>query len=245
MRLDHAHRTRRHFIVSLPNSILHSVQGLSYFDAYTLTDPRTVPYTMHQVRQKSYLLCKGKAPASLHRLTDRRAFSSRICVGINQPTNIINTTPAQATASLGKDRPIKEASAEKPHGTHPAVPYLPRPLGIDDQRVALGLKALNQDVPRDSAEAEKLRKKRYQRAVTKTYWTDYHKLRKTGGKSWTAPPTLIREDMALYFPGMDCIRLSDSKALHSGSFWRNKITLVSILNTQISLVSSSRWVPPK
>ena len=72
--------------------------------------------------------------------------------------------------------------------------------------------------------------------ATRGYFHDFHAMRSHGGKTWRAPPTLIRHDRALFFPDIAGTSLADKATRHTTDLWPGKVSLVSILNSKISEV---------
>lgn len=71
--------------------------------------------------------------------------------------------------------------------------------------------------------------------ATRGYFHDFHAIKSHGGKTWRAPNTLIRDQMAHYWPSMKGTRLSDRKSVDVVDLVQNKITILALLGTQISV----------
>ncbi|PWZ00078.1 hypothetical protein BCV70DRAFT_226730 [Testicularia cyperi] len=70
--------------------------------------------------------------------------------------------------------------------------------------------------------------------ATRGYFHDFHAIKSHGGKTWRAPPTLIKSERALWFPRITGVRLSDKQKTNTISMTRNKVSVVAILNSKIS-----------
>ncbi|EJD51219.1 hypothetical protein AURDEDRAFT_99338 [Auricularia subglabra TFB-10046 SS5] len=58
--------------------------------------------------------------------------------------------------------------------------------------------------------------------------------RKHGGKSYTAPSVLIREEFANYFPNVEGVAISDRESVSTGELCAGRVSLVAVLTTNLS-----------
>lgn len=70
--------------------------------------------------------------------------------------------------------------------------------------------------------------------ATRGYFHDFHAMQSHGGKTWRAPSTLIRQDRARYFPNIQGTRLSDKATANTTDLFKGKVSLVSIMSSQVS-----------
>ncbi|MBW0530770.1 hypothetical protein O181_070485 [Austropuccinia psidii MF-1] len=113
-------------------------------------------------------------------------------------------------------------------------PYLPRPLGLE--------KPPSSKPPTKHEKLEKLidtharleERKHLLSQVSKGYYHDWNSLRHNGNKLWTAPPSLIQEQRALYFPNISGISLLNQEKSHTTNLFSNKVSLIAIESTRMS-----------
>ncbi|TXT10747.1 hypothetical protein VHUM_02252 [Vanrija humicola] len=146
-------------------------------------------------------------------------------------------TPAPTPAADAKG---KKAAKGDPY----AVPPLSRPLGTpippsSDPKTRQERIDQMLDKKRRKEERKALVKE-----ATQGYFHDYHLARKAnGGKLWVAPPVLIREDRALYFPDVSGKALTGN-VVHTTDLFRGRVSLVSIVNTRVSEEHVQSYVEP-
>ncbi|KAL8280572.1 hypothetical protein RQP46_006895 [Phenoliferia psychrophenolica] len=80
--------------------------------------------------------------------------------------------------------------------------------------------------------------------VSKGYFHDYNELRHEGGKAWLAPSTLIRPDLARYFPDIEGVRLTDKAVTHTTDLFKNKVSVVVFSSFQSSEEHINSFVRP-
>ncbi|KAM0750509.1 hypothetical protein T439DRAFT_254080 [Meredithblackwellia eburnea MCA 4105] len=80
--------------------------------------------------------------------------------------------------------------------------------------------------------------------VSKGYFHDYNELRHVGGKGWIAPTTLIRSDLAHYFPDIEGVRLSDKAQTHTVDLFAGKASVVVVSSFQSSEEHINSFVRP-
>ncbi|WOO82663.1 Mitochondrial ATPase complex subunit ATP10 [Vanrija pseudolonga] len=152
--------------------------------------------------------------------------------------------PSPPAAEVAKGK-APAAPKGKPPATDPyAVPPLSRPLGTpippssDPQTRAQRLDQMLDQTRR------KEERKALVKEATQGYFHDYHLARKAnGGKLWVAPPVLIREDRALYFPDISGKALTGG-TVHTTDLFRGRVSLVSIVNTRVSEEHVQSFVEP-
>ncbi|KNZ51744.1 hypothetical protein VP01_382g1 [Puccinia sorghi] len=161
------------------------------------------------------------------------------------------TTPiSSSTSSL---QAPQEPSAEDVERPKPP-PYLPRPLGVNDPPTT-----------RPPTEQEKLAKLVDEQArlqerkhliseVSRGYYHDWNQLRHNGNKLWTAPPSLIQDQVsapihnflptnnkrkkrALFFPNISGVALSNKETKHTTDIFADKVSILAVESTRMSEVS--------
>ncbi|KAJ9108867.1 hypothetical protein QFC21_000187 [Naganishia friedmannii] len=81
--------------------------------------------------------------------------------------------------------------------------------------------------------------------ATQGYFHDFHEIRREGGhggKSWTAPPVLIRQDKALYFPNIQGTSLASRKTTHTTDLFKGRISVVTVLTARVSEEHANSFV---
>lgn len=118
------------------------------------------------------------------------------------------------------------------------LPWLDRPLGVPH-------KPAKHHAPksRDAAVQEYLESGRLKQReaivknMTKGYFSDFHKIKSHGGKTWRAPGTMIKADKALYFPEVIGTCLADKQRKSTVEMLEGKVSVVTVLNSKVSEVS--------
>ncbi|BGP00416.1 Mitochondrial ATPase complex subunit atp10 [Rhodotorula toruloides] len=122
----------------------------------------------------------------------------------------------------------KEASdkATEEKGTKPA-PFLSRALGVVEPPSKA--KRSREEWRADLLNKEKrLEERRHLvKEVARGYFHDYNELRHQGGKAYMSPKTLIRDELALYFPNIEGISLATKEKVHTTDLFENKVSLVA------------------
>lgn len=80
--------------------------------------------------------------------------------------------------------------------------------------------------------------------ATRGYFHDFHAIKSHGGKTWRAPPTLIKDERALWFPRIEGTRLSDKAKCSTVELFHNKISIVALLGSKISEEHTKSFYAP-
>ncbi|GFZ49355.1 hypothetical protein JCM24511_07475 [Saitozyma sp. JCM 24511] len=158
----------------------------------------------------------------------------------NSPAPSSNPSPSSSVASPSVSSPASrqtptDASASASTQAGPsktadrlAIPPLSRPPGVPNPPTA---------IPKSwSQRKDELLDEERHKAKRKA-------LSANGGKLWTAPPVLIREDRALYFPDISGKSLL-STPVHTTSLLANRTSLVTLLSTRISEEHVQSFISP-
>ncbi|GAA5903687.1 hypothetical protein JCM5296_002119 [Sporobolomyces johnsonii] len=147
-------------------------------------------------------------------------------------------------ASSSHLTPEEEASKKIEQKDTPPPPYLSRALGIAEpprkgqkSREERRADLLNQE--KRIAERRHLVKE-----ASRGYFHDYNELRHQGGKAYASPKTLIREDLALYFPDIEGISLATKEKTHTTDLFERKVSLVVFSSFQSSDEHVNSFVRP-
>ncbi|KAL1409071.1 Mitochondrial ATPase complex subunit atp10 [Vanrija albida] len=165
-----------------------------------------------------------------------------------------SSTPPQPEASSSKAAAATPASSKaaspgaKGKAPAPADPYavppLSRPLGTPLPPTTDAKTRQQRLDDMLSPARRKEERKALVKEATQGYFHDYHLARKAnGGKLWVAPPVLIREDHALYFPDISGKALTGAQ-VHTTDLFRGRVSLVSIVNTRVSEEHVQSFVEP-
>ncbi|KAL7007872.1 Mitochondrial ATPase complex subunit atp10 [Cystobasidiomycetes sp. EMM_F5] len=158
---------------------------------------------------------------SLHRSLRQQASSADSSTNGNSDASTSNAVDNGAKAATSTNT----AGLELPK-------MLPRPLGVSDSP-HLETKSWKE---RMLSQEERLRERKHLvKQASKGYFEDYNALRRTGGKAWLAPKTLIQEKASLYFPEIAGTSItSKSKEINTTDVLKGKISLVGMLSTRAS-----------
>ncbi|PWN92216.1 hypothetical protein FA10DRAFT_266014 [Acaromyces ingoldii] len=114
------------------------------------------------------------------------------------------------------------------------LPLLARPLGVAQAPSSKKRTwAERREMALDYDRRMEKRKIIVQQA-TRGYFHDFHAMQSHGGKTWRAPATLIRQDRARFFPDVQGTRLSDKASVHTTDMLQGRVSLVSIMGSQVS-----------
>lgn len=118
------------------------------------------------------------------------------------------------------------------------LPYLAIPLGVKERPVPLTGASLSNvwsiKDPAKKSEAIAYQRKILTRQMQQPYYYDLHAMRSHGGKIWRGPPTMIREDQALYFPDVMGMSLQDRSSVSTTQFFQGNISVVAVLTSRLS-----------
>ncbi|GJN89200.1 hypothetical protein Rhopal_002178-T1 [Rhodotorula paludigena] len=153
------------------------------------------------------------------------------------PAPAPSTSKSHLTPQEAADKELEE------HGTKPP-PFLSRALGVKEPP-RKGKKS-REEWRADLLNREKrLDERRHLvKEVSKGYFHDYNELRQQGGKAYVAPKTLIREDLALYFPDIEGVSLATKEKVHTTDLFENKISLVAFSSFRSSEEHINSFVRP-
>ncbi|KAI0087368.1 ATPase assembly factor ATP10 [Irpex rosettiformis] len=121
------------------------------------------------------------------------------------------------------------------------IPFLAQPLGVAEPPT--GKHSRWADIIWD----DKLRVKQrgaLLKEVVKGNFDDLNATRHHGGKMWIAPPALIRENKARYFPDIEGTSLATSEKTYTTDILLKKVSLVSILSSKISEIQTHMFTEP-
>lgn len=126
--------------------------------------------------------------------------------------------------------------------------YLSIPLGVKERPVPLTGHSLSKVYsikdPAKKAEALAYQRKLLTRQMQQPYYHDLHAMRSHGGKVWRGPPTMIREDQALYFPDVIGMSLRDRSNASTTQFCQGNVSIVTILTSRLSSDHVQSFVQP-
>jgi len=124
------------------------------------------------------------------------------------PASSSSTSSSEASSSKQPAIPIPTPSQSEPLPSNNAVegkkpvlelPQLPRPLGVALQPSSEPKTWSDKKESYLNEDRQKAKRKALFKEASQGYFHDYNKARKAfGGKLWTAPNTLIREDVGPY-----------------------------------------------
>ncbi|KAH8929657.1 hypothetical protein BT69DRAFT_125135 [Atractiella rhizophila] len=127
------------------------------------------------------------------------------------------------------------SESPKPGQKQPELPpYLSKPLGMKEPPT-LGRKAVIHF--RDTVVNKDIRiteRKHIIKQLGTSYYDDMITLTRYGDKNWVAPPALIKEDRALFFPNIEGTLLKDKSYMETAAMLPGKVSLVSVMSSRIS-----------
>ncbi|WAQ82005.1 hypothetical protein PtA15_2A318 [Puccinia triticina] len=167
-------------------------------------------------------------------------------VNINHAEPVKQPVAASSSSQAPQENSLEETERPKP------PPYLPRPLGVEDPPST-----------RPRTEEEKLAKLvdeqarlqerkhllimgficfffffkylRIDHLITRHIKSDHSFLYiHNGNKLWTAPPSLIQDQRALYFPNISGIALSNKETKHTTDIFTDKVSILAVESTRMS-----------
>ncbi|BGP39825.1 Mitochondrial ATPase complex subunit atp10 [Rhodotorula kratochvilovae] len=189
-------------------------------------------------------------PARAHpalALPAHRSFSSSPPVASSSssppppPSRPEHPAPTHAGPHLTPQEQADKQLEEK--GTKPA-PFLSRPLGVSEP--PRKGKQSREEWRADLLNREKrLQERRHLvKQASRGYFHDYNELRQQGGKAFMAPKTLIREDLALYFPDVEGVSLATKEKVHTTDLFEDKVSLVVFSSFRSSEEHINSFVRP-
>ncbi|TDL22825.1 hypothetical protein BD410DRAFT_199975 [Rickenella mellea] len=162
----------------------------------------------------------------------RRRVGSQHVLSRSNSTSSSTPTPKDVVAQ--EDKQAQED----------VLPFLPRPLGVVDPPSTLRKTWTEKTQELMDQDVRMARRKHIVKEATKGYYSDFHALRKFGGKTWIGPPSLIREQNALYFPDVAGVSLSTREKAHTTDICAGNISVVAMMSTKISEEHVDSFVRP-
>ncbi|EKM58002.1 uncharacterized protein PHACADRAFT_251952 [Phanerochaete carnosa HHB-10118-sp] len=151
-----------------------------------------------------------------------------------------SSEPVPTAQTKGKTKESVEADGSKSEASG-GLPFLTRPLGVRErptaERMSWREEMMNQDVRQAHREA-------LVKEATKGYFSDLAATRRHGGKTWIAPPVLIREEKSLYFPDIAGTTLSGSNKAHTTDLCIGKVSVITVLSSKISELQAKMFTEP-
>ncbi|ORY78948.1 ATP10 protein-domain-containing protein [Protomyces lactucae-debilis] len=134
------------------------------------------------------------APRIALRASERLTISSRSTLTAHVRENSSSTLQKPAAVSSDEGLP---PSLDRPLGfPMPMQPLPPLPTLLQRTKTLLTTPGQHKKILAEEGGS---------------YWRDFHAMRQAGGKQWTAPRLLFRQDKALYFPNVKGNLLSSGK----------------------------------
>ncbi|KAJ9479666.1 Mitochondrial ATPase complex subunit ATP10 [Pseudozyma hubeiensis] len=159
-------------------------------------------------------------------------------VALNK-TSPNDATPSSSSASTSStpasSKPLVRESSSSPEqlNTLP-LPYLSFAIGVPTPPSSSSSTWAETRDRLVSTEHRMASRQAIVKEATRGYFHDFHAIKSHGGKTWRAPPTLIKADRSLYFPKFTGTRLSDKAKTSTPAMLRNKISVISLLGSKIS-----------
>ncbi|GHJ85782.1 hypothetical protein NliqN6_2184 [Naganishia liquefaciens] len=145
---------------------------------------------------------------------------------------------------LSSSIPCRKASPKAPVEAA-ELPILPRPLGVIDPPTTASKTWQEKKEELLDRERHLAKRKALVKEATQGYFHDFHEIRREGGhggKSWIAPPVLIRQDKALYFPNIQGTSLETRKTIHTTDLFRGRVSIVTVLTARVSEEHANSFV---
>ncbi|GAA5964036.1 hypothetical protein JCM21900_001253 [Sporobolomyces salmonicolor] len=176
-------------------------------------------------------------------LAPSRFFSPSSSCASPPPSSSSRQGPP-SPASSSHLTPEEEASKRIEEKDTPPPPYLSRALGIAEPP-RKGEKSREERRADLLSKEKRIEERRHLvKQVSKGYFHDYNELRHQGGKLYASPKTLIREDLALYFPDVEGISLATKEKTHTTDLFEGKVSLVVFSSFRSSEEHVNSFVRP-
>ncbi|KAJ9125214.1 hypothetical protein QFC22_000168 [Naganishia vaughanmartiniae] len=179
-----------------------------------------------------------------HARTPCTLLGTRPCVRLNRKAGANFIAHSQTSRSICSSPILRKAdtSATTPA---PPLPILPRPLGVQDPPSTASKTWQEKKDELLDRDRHLAKRKALVKEATQGYFHDFHEIRREGGhggKSWTAPPVLIRQDKALYFPNIQGTSLASRKTTHTTDLFKGRISIVTVLTARVSEEHANSFV---
>lgn len=183
-------------------------------------------------QRNAHVRSHGTCRILKHAAPSSRAFSSTALRRDSEPAS---------TAQLkGKEKESAQTAGTKQNASS-ALPFLPRPLGVRERpttdRMSWREEMMDQDIRQARREA-------LIKEATKGYFADLSATRRHGGKTWIAPPVLIREEKSLYFPDVVGTPLTGGNKVHTTDLCLGKVSVITVLSSKISEMQAKMFTEP-
>ncbi|CAH7668057.1 ATPase assembly factor ATP10 [Phakopsora pachyrhizi] len=159
------------------------------------------------------------------RSSPRLYFSSK-------PEPLVSTDSSPVENELNSEK--SDSSSNSSTKDLKLPPYIPRPLGVSKPPSTDPLTKEEKLAKLVNEDARLEERKHLISEVSRGYYHDWNALRHNGNKLWTAPPSLIQEQCALYFPNISGIALSNKRTVHTTDLFAEKVSLLAVETTQMS-----------
>ncbi|KZS96257.1 hypothetical protein SISNIDRAFT_407428 [Sistotremastrum niveocremeum HHB9708] len=161
------------------------------------------------------------------------------------PPNFSSSTSSDSSPSTSSTLSTSTSSESDEAQPETPLDFLQRPLGVHDPPTSVPLSWSEKKSRFLSYEHHLKQRSHLIDETKKGYFAEFNQLKKNGGKTWIAPPVLIREDASLYFPDMKGKMLASSgDVLHTSDMCRGKISLMGMLTTRMSESHVASFIEP-
>ncbi|KAJ9115695.1 hypothetical protein QFC20_001022 [Naganishia adeliensis] len=160
------------------------------------------------------------------------------------PRRIPSSQPA-LSRTISSTPVWRKAATPAPALALPPLPILPRPLGVQDPPSTASKTWQEKKDELLDRDRHMAKRKALVKEATQGYFHDFHEIRREGGhggKSWIAPPVLIRQDKALYFPNIQGTSMASRKTTHTTDLFRGRVSVVAVLTARVSEEHANSFV---
>ncbi|GJE94841.1 ATPase assembly factor ATP10 [Phanerochaete sordida] len=186
------------------------------------------------------LLRQRAAPARTFKAAHALKYTPAAARSLSSTSVRQDSEPAPAAALKGKEKESAQANSSK-SAADAGLPFLPRPLGVRERPTTVHATWREEMMDQDVRQA---RKEALIKEATKGYFADLAATKRHGGKTWIAPPVLIREEKSLYFPDVAGTPLSGGGKVHTTDLLLGKVSVITVLSSKISELQAKMFTEP-
>ncbi|KAI0701366.1 ATP10 protein-domain-containing protein [Cytidiella melzeri] len=190
--------------------------------------PNLAATTSSSARRHTHL-----SPALTRRINTGEQASSASSSNASNVEPELKPTQATSTAAEKEQAQVKNDKN--------GIPFLNQPLGVKEPPT--GKKQNWTDIIWNDDLRAKQRGALINE-VKKGNYDDLNATRHHGGKMWVAPPVLIRESKARYFPDIAGTSLATKDKVYTTDLLLKKVSLISMLSTKISEIQTHMFTEP-
>ncbi|SNX85093.1 related to ATP10 - F1F0 ATPase complex assembly protein [Melanopsichium pennsylvanicum] len=197
----------------------------------SLSTGRTLSTSASVLHKDSFT---STSPSSASPTSSGSTCSSKTATSSSNSSASDSTSTSQPAAATSTKPLVRESSTSPEELNSQPLPYLSFALGLPNPPTSAPASWREKRDRLISPEYRLASRKAIVKEATRGYFHDFHAIKSHGGKTWRAPPTLIRSDRSLWFPKISGTRLSDKSKVDTVAMFNNKVSIVALLGSKIS-----------